>query len=133
MSNYKILIVEDFEPSRNIISDILDALGYDFETASDGVEAIFAIKDKDFDLILMDIQLPILNGFETTEHIRRNLSYPKNTVPIIAMTGWDHVHDLSKTYKDEGFDGLIEKPFSLDKLDEILKKIFDKNVTTSIY
>jgi len=132
MKTNKILIVEDFEPSRNIISDILESLGYEYETASDGIEAIFAIKAKHFDLVLMDIQLPILNGFETTEHIRRNLSYPKNTVPIIAMTGWDHVRDLKQTYKEEGFDGLIEKPFSLDKFDDLLKRIFDKNITTTI-
>ena len=125
MQQYKILIAEDFEPSRNVISDIMESLGYEFETAKNGFDAIFALKNGNFDLILMDIQMPMLNGFETTEHIRRNLIYPKNTIPIIVMTGWEHASELSQTYKDEGFDGFIEKPFSLDELDEILKKVLN--------
>lgn len=125
--NYKILLAEDFEPSRKIMSEILSALGYEYETAANGFDVIFALKDKDFDLILLDLQMPMLDGFETIEHIRRNLNYPKNTIPVIAMTGRDYASELSQTYKDEGFDGVIEKPFSLDSLDELLKQVLDES------
>jgi CheY-like chemotaxis protein len=128
MKKYKILVVEDFEPSREIISEILEALGYDYNTANNGYEAVLTLKSQDFDLILMDIQMPLLNGFETTEHIRRNLNYPQNTIPIVAMTGWEHASDLNQTYKEENFDGIIVKPFSMDKLDETIKKYIGKTV-----
>lgn len=122
--NYKILIAEDFEPSRKIMSEILSALGYEYETVANGYDVIFALKDKKFDLILMDLQMPMLDGFETIEHIRRNLNYPVNTIPVIAMTGMDY-SELSQTYKEEGFDGIIQKPFSLDQLDNLLKKLLE--------
>lgn len=125
--NYKILIAEDFEPSLKIMSEILSALGYDYETATNGFDVIFALKDNDFDMVLLDLQMPMLDGFETLEHIRRNFSYPKNIIPVIAMTGRDYASELNQTYKDEGFDGVIEKPFSLDSLDKLLKTVLEKN------
>jgi CheY-like chemotaxis protein len=127
MKKYKILVVEDFEPSREVISEILEALGYAYKTADNGYEAVLILKSQDFDLVLMDIQMPLLNGFETTEHIRRNLKYPKNIIPIVAMTGWEHASDLNQTYKEENFDGIIEKPFSMEKLDETIKKYIERS------
>jgi CheY-like chemotaxis protein len=53
---YKILLAEDFEPSRNIMSEILSALGYEYETVANGYDVIFALKDKKFDLILLDLK-----------------------------------------------------------------------------
>ena len=124
--SYKILLAEDFAPSRKIMSEILNALGYEYETASNGFDVIFALKDNDFDMILLDLQMPMLDGFETLEHIRRNLSYPKNIIPVIAMTGRDYASELNQTYKEEGFDGVIEKPFSLDSLDMLLKSVLEE-------
>ncbi len=125
----KILIAEDFEPSLRIMREIIKALGYDFKTASNGYEVIYALKAEDFDLILMDLQMPVFNGFETIEFIRRNFSYPKNIVPVVAMSGRDYASELNQTYKDEGFDGVIEKPFSLDRLDTVIKDILRKAKT----
>ena len=123
--NYRILLAEDFEPSRKIMSEILSALGYEYQTASNGFDVIFALRDNDFDMILLDLQMPMLDGFEALEHIRRNFSYPKNVIPIIAMTGRDYASELNYTYKEEGFDGVIEKPFSLDSLDKLLKSVLE--------
>ena len=105
------------------MSDILESLGYLYETVKDGYEAFLALRDRHFDLILMDIQMPNLNGFEAAEFIRRTLSYPKNAIPIIVMTGWEFASEISKTYKEEGFDGFIKKPFSIDTLDELLDEL----------
>ena len=123
----KILVAEDFEPARKIMGDILHALGYDYETAENGFDVIFALKKTEFDAILLDLQMPMLDGFETIEHIRRNTDYPTNTTPVFAMTGKDIASELNQTYKDEGFDGVIEKPFSLDKLDNLLKSVLEKS------
>ncbi len=106
------------------MSEILSALGYEYETVANGYDVIFALKDKKFDLILLDLKMPMLDGFETIEHIRRNLSFPVNAIPVIAMTGMDY-SELSQTYKEEGFDGIIRKPFSLDQLDSLLKNVLE--------
>lgn len=125
----KILVAEDFEPARKIMADILSALGYDYETVENGFDVIFALKKSAFDAILLDLQMPLLDGFETIEHIRRNMGYPVNAIPVVAMTGRDFGSELSQTYKDEGFNGVIQKPFSLDKLDDLLKRLLDKSIS----
>jgi len=129
--NYKVLVVEDFAPARKSFQDILEVLGCTYVLAADGLEAIHKLRNNTFDVILMDLQMPILNGFETTEHIRRNLPYPSNTIPIIIMTGWDYAEDLSDTYKDEGFDGFLQKPFSLEALENELKEVIENKDSVS--
>ena len=119
----KIILAEGFAPSRNVMAEILKVLGYKYETASTGYDVIMLIKNNKFDLILLDLELPQFDGFETIEHIRRNLDYPENAIPVIAMTNKDFSSEFNQTYKEEGFDGLIIKPFSLDDLDLIIKEI----------
>lgn len=123
----KILVAEDFEPARKIMADILSALGYDYETVENGFDVIFALKKSAFDAVLLDLQMPMLDGFETIEHIRRNLGYPVNAIPVVAMTGKDYASELNQTYEGEGFDGVIEKPFSLDQLDDLLQDVLEKS------
>ena len=131
-TNKKILLAEDFAPARKIMSEILTALGYEHETAANGFEVIFALKESEFGLILLDLQMPLLDGFETLEHVRRNFSYPKNTTPIIAMTGREYASELVSTFEDEGFDGVIEKPFSLDTLDNLIKSILEEKSLSKV-
>ena len=119
----KILLAEGFTPSRNVMAEILKVLGYKYETAATGYDVILSIKNNKFDLILLDLELPQFDGFETIEHIRRNLDYPENAIPVVAMTNKDFSSDFDQTYKEEGFDGLIIKPFSLDDLDYMINEI----------
>jgi len=128
-NNIIILLAEGFPAGRKIMLDILEMLGYKYKTAKTGYEVILALKNETFDLILLDLELPEYDGFETIEHIRRNLNYPENAVPVIAMTNRDFSSDFNETYKNEGFDGIIVKPFSFDDLDEIIKKVLYKTVT----
>jgi CheY-like chemotaxis protein len=119
----KILLAEGFAPSRDVMTEILNVLGYEYQAASNGYEVILLIKNQSFDLILLDLELPQFDGFETIEHIRRNLDYPENAVPVVAMTNKDFSSEFNQTYKEEGFDGLIIKPFSLDELDLVIKEV----------
>ena len=119
----KILLAEGFAPSRNVMVEILKVLGYKYKTADTGYDVILSIKNNKFDLMLLDLELPQFDGFETIEHIRRNLNYPENAIPVVAMTNRDFSSEFNQTYKEEGFDGLIIKPFSLDDLDHIIKEI----------
>lgn len=131
---YRILIAEDFKPSLKILCEIVSALGYEYETATNGYEVINKITQSSsgFDAVLTDLQMPLFNGFETVMYIRRNLSYPQNIIPVIAMTGRDYAEEMSQTYKDEGFDSLIVKPFSIEKLDAVLKRVLKPDKSEKI-
>lgn len=120
----RILLAEGFEPSQKVMIEILKLLGWKYDTANNGYDTILLLKDKNFDLLLLDLELPQLDGFETIEHIRRKLEYPINTIPVMAMINRDFSSDFNQTYKDEGFDEIIVKPFSIDELDEKIKEIF---------
>ena len=124
--NKRILLAEGFEPSRKVMTEILKLLGWQYDTADNGYDVILALKDKKIDLLLLDLELPQLDGFETIEHIRRKLDYPINTIPVVAMINRDFSSDFNQTYKDEGFDEIVIKPFSIDELDEKIKEIFYK-------
>ena len=121
--NKRILLAEGFDPSRKVMVEILKVLGYNYDTCETGYDVVFALKNNSYDLILLDLQMTQFDGFETIEHIRRNLNYPENAIPVIAMTNKDFSSDFNQTYKEEGFDGLIVKPFSLDELEMKIKEI----------
>lgn len=121
--NKTILLAEGFHAARKIMIEILKMLGYNYNVAESGFEVILSIKNESIDLVLLDLELPQYDGFETLEHIRRNLDYPSNVTPVIAMTNRDFSEDFNQTYKEEGFDGMIVKPFSLNELDELIKKV----------
>lgn len=120
----RILLAEGFEPSQKVMIEILKLLGWEYDTVNNGYDVILFLNDKNFDLLLLDLELPQLDGFETIEHIRRKLGYPINTIPVMAMINRDFSSDFNQTYKDEGFDEIIVKPFSIDELDEKIKEIF---------
>lgn len=124
--NKTILIAEGFPAAKKIMIDIFKLLGYNFISADNGYEVILNLKNKNIDLVLLDLELPQYNGFETIEHIRRNLEYPQNTIPVIAMSNPDFLEDFDETYKEEGFDALIIKPFSLNDLDKTIEEVLLK-------
>jgi CheY-like chemotaxis protein len=83
--------------------------------APNGIIGIEKIKQHDYDIVLMDIQMPELNGYETTTYIREKLPVPKSYVPIIATTAHVMQAEEDKCY-EAGMDGYISKPFSIKQL-----------------
>ena len=108
MSN-RILVIEDNEDNRRIIRDLLTSLGYELIEAADGVEGVAMAQSHRPDLILMDIQLPEMDGYEATRQIRAVPGL--KTVPIIAVTSYALSGDEAKA-RDAGCDGYVAKPFS---------------------
>ena len=105
----RILVVEDQEDNRQILRDLLGSSGYEFVEAEDGAQAIAAVAKQRPDLILMDIQLPNMDGYEATRRIRSN---PDNkTIPIIAVTSYALAGDEGKAI-EAGCDAYVAKPFS---------------------
>jgi two-component system cell cycle response regulator DivK len=105
----RILVVEDTEDNRQIIRDLLSSVGYELIEATDGAEGVALAQSHHPDLILMDIQLPQIDGYEATRQIRAISELAQ--VPIIAVTSYALSGDEAKT-RAAGCDGYIAKPFS---------------------
>lgn len=110
-TNKKILLVEDNELNYEIAKTVLEEAGFIVDGASNGKEAVDKASDNTYDVILMDIQMPIMDGYETTKELRRL----GNRTPIIAMTANAFSEDKKKA-KDVGMDGYIAKPIDVNKL-----------------
>ena len=115
----KVLIVDDIFTNRLLLAEVLRSMDIEFDEVENGREAIDAFEKIDYDLILMDIEMPVMNGLETTRYIREEMSPPKNEVMIVALTA--HNPQLFfDDFQDVGFDQLLTKPYSLDKLSDLL-------------
>jgi two-component system cell cycle response regulator DivK len=105
----RILVIEDTEDNRQIIRDLLTSFDYELVEAMDGAEGVAMAQSHHPDLILMDIQLPAIDGYEATRRIR---AIPELAcVPIIAVTSYALSGDEAKT-REAGCDGYVAKPFS---------------------
>ncbi len=115
----KVLIVDDIFTNRLLLAEVLRSMDIEFDEVENGREAIDAFEKIDYDLILMDIEMPVMNGLETTKYIREEMAPPKNEVMIVALTA--HNPQLFfDDFQDVGFDKLLTKPYSLDKLSDLL-------------
>jgi two-component system, cell cycle response regulator DivK len=107
--NQRVLIVEDQEDNRAILRDLLGNAGYDLIEATNGEEGVALAESKRPDLILMDVQLPVLDGYEATRRIRLNAAL--KSIPIIAVTSYALSGDEAKA-RAAGCDAYVAKPFS---------------------
>jgi two-component system cell cycle response regulator DivK len=105
----RILIIEDQEDNRTILRDLLSTAGYALIEAVDGLEGVKLARSERPDLILMDIQLPGLDGYEATRQIKATDEL--KSVPIIAVTSYALSGDEAKA-RAAGCDGYVTKPFS---------------------
>lgn len=104
-----ILVVEDQEDNRQIVRDLLTANDYEMTEAENGEEALVAVAKDRPDLILMDIQLPIMDGYEVTRRIKADPSL--SSIPVIAVTSYALSGDEEKA-RAAGCDDFVPKPFS---------------------
>jgi two-component system cell cycle response regulator DivK len=104
-----ILVVEDQEDNRPIIRDMLSATDYQITEAENGEEALAAVAKQRPDLILMDIQMPILDGYEATRRIKADPAL--RAIPIIAITSYALSGDEQKA-REAGCDDYVPKPYS---------------------
>ena len=121
----KILLVEDNELNREIAMEILNEYGFTVYTAENGREALERIADSkpgEYDLVLMDIQMPVMDGYEATRRIRRLDDPVRSSVPIVAMTANAFDEDR-KAASECGMDGFVSKPIRLEEVMETLKSV----------
>jgi CheY-like chemotaxis protein len=124
----KILLVEDNEMNRQIACDVLADYGLKVFTAENGHEAVEMVKAStpgQYDLVLMDVQMPVMDGFAATHAIRSLKEKFKSNIPIIAMTANAFEEDRRAAF-DAGMNEHIAKPIDLEKMKYILARFLKK-------
>ena len=124
----KILVVEDNEMNREIVCDLLNDFSLKVFTAENGKEAVETVKNSvpgQYDLILMDVQMPVMDGYTATREIRKLKEPCQATIPIVAMTANAFEEDR-RAALDAGMDEHVAKPLDVEKLKYILTRFLKK-------
>jgi len=123
-----VLVAEDNKINQKLITNVLNRVGIEVSVANNGKEAYEMRMENNYDIIFMDIQMPIMGGIESTVNI---LSYENKSgekhIPIVALTANNVVGDRDK-YMSVGMDGYLSKPLELAKLNELLKDYFEDRI-----
>jgi len=119
----RVLVVEDQEDNRAILRDLLTAAGFELIEAVNGAEGVAKAEAEKPDLILMDIQMPVMDGYEATRRIK---SIPAcAAIPVIAVTSYALSGDEAKT-RAAGCDGYVAKPYSPRQMLATIRSFLDK-------
>ncbi len=113
-----ILIVEDVDYNQTLLKTFLENLEHDADIANNGLEAITMLREKPYDIILMDIQMPILDGVEATKRIVSD--WDQDSRPYIIAVSANTDPDAQKRYAAAGMDAYISKPIDLALLEKAL-------------
>lgn len=128
MDKKRILVAEDVTINQIIVKQILEDWGHDVVVAGNGQEAIDYLKKEDFDLILMDIHMPTMDGYEATQIIRNISQTKKASIPIIALTANAFKNEIDR-FSDAGFNDYITKPFTEQKLFRCMSNLLQLNAS----
>jgi CheY-like chemotaxis protein len=113
----KIMIIDDEEEMRNVLSEILQDDGHKIEVAANGKRGIELLKKKEFDLIFTDLGMPGMSGRQVAEEIKRI----NNTIPVALITGWG-VQPEDFEMKKSGVDFIVKKPFRVDQVLQLVQE-----------
>ncbi len=131
VKNIKVLVVEDMPLNQLLMKTVLDDFGFERDIASNGKIALEKMQSKSYDIILMDLQMPEMNGFEATEYIRNTM---KSSIPIIALTADVTTVDVAKC-KSVGMNDYIAKPIDerllYSKITGLVKKVKEAKLETA--
>jgi CheY-like chemotaxis protein/HPt (histidine-containing phosphotransfer) domain-containing protein len=116
----RVLLVEDNLVNQKVGRRYLERMGCEVVVAENGAEAVSAIEAGKFQMVLMDLQMPVMDGYTATQHIR-NLERGKPRTPIVALTASAMTGQLERCL-DAGMDGLLTKPLDIEHLQEVLER-----------
>ncbi|WP_283434141.1 PAS domain-containing protein [Neorhodopirellula lusitana] len=117
-----VLVAEDGITNQHVISGLLRSLGHECSIASDGRETLVKWRSESFDVILMDMHMPVMDGLEATRVIRQEEQDTKQHIPIVALTAAAMAED-AKACREAGMDEFLTKPIHRKKLEQVLKRI----------
>ena len=119
----RVLVAEDNLVNQRVARGMLEALGHEVSVASNGAEAVKVAGAESFDLVLMDVNMPVLDGLDATRRIR-SLDAASSAVPIVALTA-NAIEGDRQICLDAGMDGYLSKPFTMDELDAAVAEFGD--------
>ena len=117
----RILVVDDEEALRTVLSSELVSAGYDVATASDGDEAITTVQNSKFDLVLLDIKMPKVDGFEVLKFLKKNIP----AVKVIMLTGFADLKNAIES-KKHGAEDFVSKPYDLVDLLTTIERVLSE-------
>lgn len=117
----KVLVAEDSSVIQNLTKKILQFQNYEIFSVKNGKQVLDKIEQEDFDVILMDINMPVMDGMQCVREIRGHADNSKANIPIIAITGNAKNYSM-EDFKGAGFNDFLPKPLDFDKLVETVKK-----------
>lgn len=124
LGKLKILLCEDNFLNQKLVKSVIHNFGFELDIAENGEAGIELLSKNNYDLVLMDLQMPVKDGYQTTEYIRNEL---KSTIPIIAMTAHSLVGEQERCF-DVGMDAYVPKPFKQAALLQAIKTVMKKDV-----
>lgn len=124
LGSLKILLCEDNVLNQKLVKSVIHNFGFELDVASNGDEGIELLSQNKYDLVLMDLQMPIKDGYQTTEYIRNEMN---SSIPIIAMTAHSLVGEQERCYK-VGMNGYVPKPFKQSVLLKVIKTAMREEV-----
>jgi CheY-like chemotaxis protein len=120
----RVLLVEDNLVNQKVAAAVLKRRGHRVTIASDGLEGVNAVLSETFDVVLMDVQMPVMNGWEATAAIRARERESGSHLPIIAMTAHAMQDDIDRCLAS-GMDSYVSKPFQIEVLMRELDRVRD--------
>lgn len=122
MESKKVLIAEDSSVIQNLTKRILQVQNYEIFSAKNGLKVLEMLEKDDFDIILMDINMPQMDGMECAQKIRALEDTKKAQIPIVAITGNAKNYSM-EDFNDVGINDYLQKPLNFDHLVEMVKKL----------
>ena len=117
----KVLIAEDSTVIQNITKRVLQFQNFDIQAVKNGKQVMDKMSKENYDIVLMDINMPIMDGMECARQIRGLADQAKSSIPIIAITGNAKNYSM-EDFKDAGIDDYLPKPLNFDQLVNTVKK-----------
>jgi CheY-like chemotaxis protein len=119
----KILLAEDNSTNLLFMDMLMTQLGYHYDVARNGSDAVRMVKESDYDLVLMDIQMPVMNGLEATKIIRKS---KRNKITIVGLSANAFQEDVDQAM-DTGMDSYLTKPLKINEITSIIRSCSEKN------
>jgi CheY-like chemotaxis protein len=121
----RVLIAEDSSVIQNLVKKILEFQNFEITAVKNGEQVVQLLEKENFDIVLLDINMPVMDGMECVKAIRGMSDNAKSSVPVVAITG-NARNYTEEEFKEAGFNDVLMKPLNFDKLVLVVKGLTEK-------